>query len=176
MMWEIIVAFIVGAAVPIFINWLQRRDVRKQFDLQRKDKYKLVAVEKRLEVHQQAFSQWCKLKDVIHEKDVEKRGDVINTASEFYCHNCLYLEKRSREEFRIVIHLVSNYPTFLENWKHRDPGPDKEEAHKDMIDAWNRIFKFPEIIQSDVELEPIKMETEDTPEGEKSNETSEVNE
>lgn len=161
------------AAVPIFINWLQRRDERKQFDLQRKDKYKLVAVEKRLEVHQQAFNQWCKLKDVIHGNDVEKRGGVINNASDFYCNNCLYLEKRSREEFRIVIHLVSNYPIFLENWKHKERGPDKEKAHKDLIDVWNRIFNLPEIIQSDVELEPIKMKTEEKPEGKNSEETSE---
>ena len=29
--WGIIVAFIVGAGVPTFNNWLQRKDERKKF-------------------------------------------------------------------------------------------------------------------------------------------------
>lgn len=165
-MWEYFLVFLSGVAVPILINLFQVHLDRKKFDLQRKDKYKLVAVERRLEVHQQAFNHWCKLRKVIHEQDVNKRNNAIKEAEDFFCNNCLYLEKNTREEFRNVISLVANYPILLENWKHQDAGPDKEEAHKDMIDAWNRIFKFPEIIQSDVELEPIKMETEDTPEGE----------
>ncbi len=83
-MWDNIVLVLVGAAIPIFINWLQRKEGRKKFDLQRKDKYKLVAIEKRLEAHQQAFFHWNKLATIIHENDSYIRQSILESARDFY--------------------------------------------------------------------------------------------
>ena len=153
-----IIAFIVGAAVPIFINWLERREKRKQFELERKDKYKLVAVEKRLEAHQQAFYHWEKLIEIIHEPDIEKRNIVLLEARKFFFENNLYLEKKTRNEFYVTINRVSNYPNMINIWKNSKDGPAKIKAHEELIKDWNAIQNLPTIIQNDVELEPIKLE------------------
>jgi len=160
-----IIAFVVGAAVPIFLNWLERREKRKQFGLERKDKYKLVAVEKRLEAHQRAFYHWGKLSEIIHEPDIENRNIVLLEARKFFFENSLYLEKKTRQEFYITINRVSNYPNMISIWKHSKDGPAKIKAYEELMKDWEAIQDLPKIIQNDVELEPIKMEIKVKPEG-----------
>ena len=155
--WGYIVAFIVGAAVPIFINWLERKEKRKLFELERKDKYKLVAVEKRLEAHQKAFKYWSKLIEIIHEDDDEKRNKLLSEAREFFFENNLYLEKKTREEFYLNIGRISNHKTLIQIWRAFTQGQEKEEAHQKLNENWEDIFNFPKIIQSDVDLEPIAL-------------------
>ena len=168
-MWNYIITFLIGAAVPVFISWLQRRDERKKFKLERKDKYKLVAIEKRLEAHQQAFYKSNKLRLVIHESNWKKKNDVLSDAWEFWNSNCLYLEKGTRENFYKIISLVSDYHDYLENWKLSKPGPDKENANKLMMKAWDDIHELPKIIMREVELEPISIKEEKDATGENIN-------
>ena len=152
---EFLFSFLAGAAVPIFINWLQRKDERKKFELERKDKYKLVAIEKRLEAHQQAYFHWEKLTSVIHEKDDEKRATIFTDAREFWFSNCLYLEKTTRQEFLVGINRVSNYQPLLAIWKSLPASEEKNHQHQILLNDWESIFKLGDIIQQDVELEPI---------------------
>lgn len=51
-MWDILLALIIGAAIPIITQYVQSKEKQKYFDLERKEKLKLVAIEKRLEAHQ----------------------------------------------------------------------------------------------------------------------------
>ncbi|MDP2302502.1 MAG: hypothetical protein Q8N03_08770 [Ignavibacteria bacterium] len=155
MIWDYILTFLVGATVPVFISWLQRKDERKKFELERKDKYKLVAIEKRLEAHQQAYFHWEKLISVIHEKDQEKRNSLINNAREFWFSNCLYLEKTTRQEFLVGINRVSDYQTLLAIWKSLPASEEKNHQHQILLNDWESTFKLGDIIQQDVELEPI---------------------
>jgi len=46
-------------------------------DAEREDKFKLVALDKRLEKHQEAYSHWVDLIRVIHDKGT-KKDDVVN--------------------------------------------------------------------------------------------------
>lgn len=165
-MWDYIVAVLVGAAIPTFINWLQRKDERKKFELERKDKYKLVAIEKRLEAHQGAYKHWIQLVEVIHEKDPDKRNQVVNAAREFYFSYALFLEKRTRQQFMVTVNQVYNYPMTLNMWRLLPHGPEKKEAHNALMREWNSIYNFEKVVQEDIELEPIISEKKQTPEGE----------
>ncbi len=164
-MWDYILAFLVGAAIPTFNNWLQRKDERKKFELGRKDKYKLVAIERRLDAHQQAYKHWNKLVEIIHEKDEDKRNIIIGAARKFFFDNSLFLEKKTRKGFIVTVNQVKNYPIALNMWQVLPQGSEKKEAHKALIREWESIYNFENILQEDIELEPIITEKKQTPEG-----------
>ena len=113
-MWENILFIFIGAALSMVSSWITRRDERKKFELERKDKYKMVAIEKRLEAHQKAMYYWYKLLNILYDKDKVKRDDLIHKATEFLYNNALYLEKETRENFPMFIVSVKFYPDVLE--------------------------------------------------------------
>lgn len=164
-MWDYILTFMVGAAVPIFNNHWQQKNDRKKFELERKDKYKLVAIEKRLCTHQEAFSLWHKLIRIIHSPSDEKIP-VITEARNFWINNCLYLEKNTCKEFDIVIKLVDGYADKLQHAKLTFDPNEKEKIRQDYLSDWNRIFQLPTLIQREVELESISLNLGLNPEGE----------
>ena len=120
----------------------------------RKDKFRLVAIDKRLQVHQEAFSIWYKLIWVIHSSS-EDRIKVTTEARNFWINNCLYLERKTRKEFDIVIKLVDGYSEKLQYGKETKDPIEKDKIRQDFLKDWNRIFDLPRYIQSEVELEPI---------------------
>ena len=154
-MYDYILTFLIGAAVPITINSLQRLDERKKFELERKDKYKLIAIEKRLEAHQQAYFLWDKLIHIIHEKDFEKKNNIISEAREFWFQNNLYLEPKTRNDFNETIFRVSMHSFYLQANKDAFQGEDKTKTAKEVKDNWDFILELGSTIQKDVQLEPI---------------------
>lgn len=78
-MWNFILAILIGAAIPLITLWLQSKEKRKYFELERKEKFKLVAIDKRIEAHQQALKQWSILQSVIHKKDGEEKQKLLLT-------------------------------------------------------------------------------------------------
>ena len=171
-MWDYILVLLIGAAIPLITLWFQSREKRKYFELERKEKFKLVAIEKRLEAHQQAISQWEILQSVIHKPDGEEKSKIISGVRGFWLNNCLYLEKETREKLKEAIWIVSSYKMWLEMYKEMDPGKEKEDHKKFFLGCWNDFHKLFEIIQKEVELEPIKPEEDKTPEGEDINKES----
>ncbi|MBK7377857.1 MAG: hypothetical protein IPJ03_02445 [Ignavibacteriales bacterium] len=90
-MWDIIIALIIGAAIPIITIWLQSREKRKYFELERKEKMKMVAIEKRLEAHQQALKHWELMRTVIHKPDEDsEKLKIINDSDKFWLDYSLY--------------------------------------------------------------------------------------
>ena len=156
-MWEIVMALIVGAAIPIIIQYIQTKE---------KEKFKLVAIEKRLEAHQQALKQWSILQYVIHKKNNEEKTKIISDVRNFWLSNSLYLEKETRKKFKDAIWIVSSYSMWLEMYRKMEPGKEKEDHKKFFTDCWNDFHQLFEIIQKEVELEPIKPIEDRTPEGE----------
>ncbi len=166
-MWDIIVALIIGAAIPIITQRIQSKEKKAYFELERKEKLKLVAIEKRLEAHQQALKLWYDLKTVIHFPDGDQnKSDILNSARNFWYSNSLYLEKQTRQKFQDAFWIVSNYKMWLEMRREYDDPKEKEKHTKFYTDQWNEFHKLFEIIQKEVELEPIKPEEDKTPEGE----------
>lgn len=166
-MWDYIIPILIGAAIPLITIWIQSKEERKYFELERKEKFKLVAIEKRIETHQQALKHWDELKSVIHTSDDDQRkGEVLKASRDFWYSNCLYLEKQTRTKFQDAYWIVSNYKMWLEMRREMETGKEKEDHIKFYMEQWNDFHKLFEIIQKEVELEPIKPEEDKTPEGE----------
>lgn len=153
-MWESVLLVLAGGAIPTFNSWLKRRDDRKKLELERKDKYKLVAVEKRLEAHQQAIIEWDIITKYLFDETDEKYK-AIARARNFWLSNCLYLEKNTRNEFDIIIRSVDNYVRDLNAYYEINEKVKREGSWKNIERNWDRIYAFPEIVLRDVELEPI---------------------
>lgn len=149
---------ILGIFVGAFITLLVQK-----YD--RKDKFRLVAIEKRLQAHQEAYALWYKLIWVIHSPSSE-RILVTTEARNFWFNNCLYLEKNTRKEFDIVIKLVDGYSDKLSYGKQTSDPKEKEKIRKDFMKDWDRIMQLPKYIQSEVELEPIVFDLKINPENE----------
>ncbi len=166
-MWNYIIAILMGAAIPLITIWLQSREKRKYFELERKEKLKMVAIENRLKAHQQALKYWDDLRSVIHSPDSDKRKrEILKASRDFWYLNCLYLEKQTRFNFRKAFWIVSNYKIWLDLSREMTPGKERDEHKKFYMDCWDDFHKLFEIIQKEVELEPIKAEKDTTPEGE----------
>lgn len=166
-MLDFAIAILIGAAIPLITIWLQSREKRKYFELERKEKMKMVAIEKRLDAHQQALKLWYDLKTVIHSPDGDQnKSDVLEAARNFWYSNSLYLEKQTRQKFQDAFWIVSNYKMWLEMRREYVDQKEKEKHTKFYMEQWNDFHKLFEIIQKEVELEPIKPEENKTPEGE----------
>lgn len=165
-MWNYLITLLIGAAIPLITIWLQSREKRKYFELERKEKMKMVLIEKRLETHQQAIKQWDILKSVIHKPDNEEKIKIINGVREFWLNNCLYLEKQTRKKFNEAIYIVSLYFEWLIIGREMPHGKAKEDHTNFYLKSWEEFHKLFEIIQIEVELEPIKPIVDFTPEGE----------
>ena len=149
----VLVAFISGVIIPITISIIQRRNDLYKQHLERLDKYKLVAIEKRLEVAQKAFSYWLTLKPIIHNRYAENRQQIINEAKQFWNNNCLYLNKNSRLLFWRIICDTSEYPDLDDAIRNAFSETDKNNARKNKLDAWDRIYSFPDVLAEEMDLE-----------------------
>jgi hypothetical protein len=149
---------IIGGLVGSFITYII-------FKLERKDKFRMVAIEKRLTAHQEAFKLWDKLLHVIHFDD-EAKIKTVNEAREFWYNNSLFLEKGTREKFSESIYIVDFYHQKLEMYKSETNPKIKLKLKNEFMSDWNNFMKLPEYIQKEVELEPIKPIVKENPEGE----------
>jgi len=165
-MWDYIIAILIGAAIPLITIWFQSKEKRKYFELERTEKMKTIVIEKRLEAHQQALRQWEVMQSVIHIPDGFGKSEILSKVREFWLNNCIYLEKETRKKFKEALWIVSSYKMWLEMYREMQPGKEKEEYKKFYMGCWNDFHKLFEIIQKEVELEPIKPEEDKTPEGE----------
>ncbi|MCH7826452.1 MAG: hypothetical protein IIC75_00525 [Bacteroidetes bacterium] len=166
-MWDYILLILIGAAIPLITLRFQSKEKRKYFELERKEKFKMVAIEKRLATHQEAIKHWHLLLSVMHRNNEdEHKLSVIKNAREFWLNTCLYMEKETRKMFSVSINIVSDYTMWLEIGKSLPVGKEKEENTKYFMKQWNDFHRLFEIIQEEVELEPIKPNIDVTPKGE----------
>lgn len=126
-----LIGVLLGSAITVAGQWTMAS--RQQRDL-----FRLASVEKRLEVHQQAFALWQKLVSVVHRQD--ERGRVVTECQEWWYNNCLYLEPKVREAFRAC---------YMGVW---DYNPRDEQMRKEV---WPEIMAPGRLIPAAVDLPPI---------------------
>lgn len=124
---NIVVAFlaaIVGGLIAGAISlWTTKKNLRNQ--------WALVAMDKRLQAHQDAFRRWYAICSLLSD---EKVFELVQEAEEWWKKNCLYLDAKSRHAFKLFPHavrmrheLLSQTPRdtkmLLEVWKEiQEPG------------------------------------------------------
>lgn len=77
------------------------------------DRYRLSAIEKRLQAHQEAFALWRKLLSHIH--DEEEIASVVSECQTWWDNNCLYLEEKARKAFRTSYMCALDHKDFLKD-------------------------------------------------------------
>jgi len=86
----------------------------------------MAALEKRLEVHQQAYTLWLQLRRSVHNRN--KNTDMVIKCQDWWKKNCLYLDMESRKAFMSSIHAVTLHSVLTggqatqdkvnENWRY----------------------------------------------------------
>lgn len=87
---------IIGAIISLISVWLTVRTQRAIEETKIKERYKEVALEKRLEVHQEAFRRCRK---ILQRANKENYGKAFENYQNWWNKNCLYLGEKSRQAF-----------------------------------------------------------------------------
>ncbi|MGZ9057802.1 MAG: hypothetical protein ACXW14_01000 [Burkholderiaceae bacterium] len=77
------------------------------------DRYRLAAVEKRLQAHQEAFALWRKLISHVHRS--EEIENVVMECQRWWDANCLYLDEPARKAFRVAYMCALNHKDYLQD-------------------------------------------------------------
>jgi ABC-type lipoprotein release transport system permease subunit len=92
-MKEALIGFIgtiLGVILTLVYQWFT-------FKIQRKDQFRLAALDKRLEKHQEAYTLWRELISVIY--DEKELLTIIFKCQDWWFKNCLYLQPEARRAF-----------------------------------------------------------------------------
>ena len=158
MWWEFILGVLVGAAIPLITFLIQRRDRRKLFEIERKDKFKLAALDKRLEAHQKAYALCSKMLVIMDTQDETEVKSIINDGRKLLNEYSLYLGKNTRYKMVESIVFFNPYCPREKFVSKFDSNTEKIKATDIFIIESERIFDFAKVIQEEVELEPISMQ------------------
>lgn len=77
-----------------------------------KNQLRIAALDKRLEVHQQAFVWWRRMFDALH---TDAAGKTVVESQQWYVENCLYLEQSARAAFLDAAAALSLHAMLLQN-------------------------------------------------------------
>ncbi len=106
---------------------------------------RMAAIDKRLHVHQEAYTLWKELFSSVHSETI---GGVVMKCQNWWNENCLYLSPESREAFHTACQCAFNHNNLL------NVPPNMKD--KELIDSnFKNITKAGEIIVSSVELPPL---------------------
>ncbi len=154
-----VVGGIVGGFIAIWGQYFlfKKESTFRKFlrDADREDNFKLIALDKRLEKHQEAFSHWVDLIRAIHDKGT-KKDDAVNKCMEFWNNNCLYLDMDSSKALKDCAMAVSFYSEYLQ--VNKDAKRDRQSKVYDTNKMWDEIMSVGQIISKGVGLPHLKSE------------------
>jgi len=127
---------VVGAAIAGAIQFTTSQS-------EQLDRYRLAAVEKRLQAHQEAFALWAKIIANVHDENTI--GAVTNECHDWWTNNCLYLEEDARKAFRHSYICAVNHKDYL-----------KDRSQPETVKAnWKDILAAGDALARAVALPPI---------------------
>lgn len=109
----------------------------------RRHQLRMAALERRLDVHQQAYTLWVKLVGSVYRES--QLGDVIMECQDWWQRHCLYLDGSARQAFRDAYMGASH---------HHDLVKAREDADT-LRESWATIMRAGESLVAGVELPPI---------------------
>ena len=152
---SIILAPILGyfGAVSGVKRELASREKQHQENLQQQ--LRLAAIDKRLEIHQEAFTHWLRVSRSLH--DQEKLQPLLDNAFEWWDQKSLYLGPEIAHKFRVAL---LNAGTYQQTLIHAQELRDSELIKK----THEEIVSVGKLIQESVGLPAIGDLVEDPPE------------
>ncbi len=166
-MWIDPLSLLIGAGIPVFTLWINSKEKQKYFELEVKEKLRLLAAERRLEAHQKAFSMWWKLSTILFPKNDDEKYKIIKEARQLWIDNAIYLEKKTRIDFDKAISIASEYALNVQMAKSNENEDRRNEAKALYTKNYYFFHSVPVTIQKEVMLEPIRPELEFDAEGNK---------
>ena len=122
-----LVGVVVGAAATIAFQYVNS-------STERRHQLRMAALDKRLEVHQEAFALWREL--YRHLNDRESLGPIIINCENWWEKHCLYLSPDARAGFSQAYHLASMY---------HQAGDSARQYHDKILDVAQLIVKGVEL-------------------------------
>lgn len=113
-------------------------------DLRTRNQLRMAALDRRLQAHQEAFTQWRKLVAGPKESDA-----AVLECQAWWEQNCVYLEPTVRHAFVVA----------YSNAHMRNEFVQMRAEAKLIIDAWHKVMEFQEILFAAVQL-PAMSEVE----------------
>ena len=108
------------------IESIKTNNAFKIEDYSHHNRLRMAALDKRLDIYQQAFTLWLNLRRSVYNR--EKNIKMVMKCQEWWETNCLYLDDDSRKAFLSSIHAVALHPDLTggqatqeelkENWKY----------------------------------------------------------
>ena len=108
--------------------------------LRERKELKVAALDRRLEAHQQAFTLWRELLKHVHNDDCT---DYVLKCQDWWDKNCLYLDSKSREAFRVA---------YMSASRHKDLLQDKCRDRNQLEENWDEIIRVADALVEGVEL------------------------
>jgi hypothetical protein len=119
-------------------------EVRTQYtslveELKARHQLRLAAIDRRIQVHQEAFTLWRKVMTDVH---TDKVGTVVTDCQSWWEQNCIYLEPNVREGFVTAYRAALDHRSLLR--AHEQPNLIKSN--------WKKITDFPNILFQAIKL------------------------
>ena len=108
-------------------------------NIKAKNQLRLAALDKRLQVHQEAFTLWRELFGAIHSPDI---GKAVIICQEWWGKNCIYLEPEVRRAFTDAYTAANMHASILQD----RTGSTQAKAN------WKIITNFPNTLFAAIQL------------------------
>ena len=155
-MWETLITLLIGAAIPLIIQRLQSKEKKKFFELEHKEKLKLTALDKRLEAHQKTYAFCMHALDKMFSNDEESIKHIYQEGLIIMENYSLYLESGTRKKMVESLGFLRAYcpkNKYISEFNPSDQKKEIERFHKES----KKVFELADIVQKEVELEPISL-------------------
>ena len=96
-------------------------------NIKAKNQLRLAALDKRLQVHQEAFTLWRELFGAIHSPDI---GKAVIICQEWWGKNCIYLEPEVRRAFTDAYTAANMHASILQSYRKYTSKSKLENNHK----------------------------------------------
>ena len=133
------VGIIIGGSIPASVAWLNSRENRKQ-------RWALAALDKRLQVHQEAYTLWCQTFRLVYKK--EELMELLPKAEKWWDNNCLFLDTKSRQAFRAHLFAVGIHNDLVED----SPRPWSKETLAELRANWGTMEQLGPMLAEGVNL------------------------
>jgi len=120
------------------------KDIDQKFNMEmaareRQDRFRLASLDKRMEVHQNAFALGREMLPLVH-SDTMRKLPLIKKCEDFWNSSSLYLTEDAREAFSLAKHYFQSYDIIHTVWKL---DKEKKESSVNLEKAFDAIQDLP---------------------------------